>query len=125
MGGDKKNILCINGGSSSIKFSVYSEGLTERLRGKIDRIGLDGASLSFLDSVDGKEGKVSMKESGMAAAANFLLDWLGGRKIDFSAIGHRVVHGATRRQPAIINDDLLAELDLISGYDPDHLPGEI
>jgi len=43
----------------------------------------------------------------------------------FSAIGHRVVHGGVQRQPAVIDDELLAGLDRISGYDPDHLPGEI
>ena len=127
----KKNILCINGGSSSIKFAVYEaggEGLAVGLKGKIDRIGLDGASLTFEDSLTGEEGRVGMKEmAGMKEEANFLMDWLEGRAgaSGFSGIGHRVVHGAARRQPALIDDELLAELDRISGYDPDHLPGEI
>jgi acetate kinase len=138
----KKNILCINGGSSSIKFSVFGAGgeeLTVGLKGKIDRIGLDGASLTFEDSLTGEKGRVAVKGSGvketgmkdeaggMNEAANFLMDWLEGRAgaSDFSAIGHRVVHGAARRQSALIDDELLAELDRISGYDPDHLPGEI
>jgi acetate kinase len=126
----KKNILCINGGSSSIKFSVYAvdgEDLCAALNGKIERIGLAGASLSFKDILSGEEGRIPLKESGMKEAANFLMEWLEGRvgNSGFSAIGHRVVHGGTRRQPAVIDDKLLAELDRISGYDPDHLPGEI
>ncbi|HLX65794.1 MAG TPA: acetate/propionate family kinase, partial [Puia sp.] len=129
----KKNILCINGGSSSIKFAVYEAGggeLTVGLKGQIDRIGLDGASLTFGDSLTGEEGRVAMKEAGamgMKETANFLMDWLEGRAgaSGFSGIGHRVVHGAARRQPALVDDELLAELDRISGYDPDHLPGEI
>jgi acetate kinase len=157
MGRDKKNILCVNGGSSSIKFSVYEtdgEGLRATLKGKIDRIGLPGASLTFTDNDAGEEGQVAVRGSemngagmkgssemsgaemkglsemnggGMKDAANFLLDWLQGRvgASGFSVIGHRVVHGATHRQPALIDDGLLAELERISGYDPDHLPGEI
>jgi acetate kinase len=142
MGQGKKNILCVNGGSSSIRFSVYAmdgedrmdgEGVTgggdlrSMLKGKIDRIGLDGASLTFSDHSTKEEGHVPVVRSGMEAAANFLMDWLEGRvgRSVFSAIGHRVVHGAAHRQPAIIDDKLLAELERISGYDPDHLPGEI
>src|ERR1700685_2786499 len=126
----KKNILCINGGSSSIKFSVYGSGgedLIIVLNGKIERIGLAGASLSFKDILSGEEGRVPLKEPGMKEAANFLMEWLESRvgNSGFSAIGHRVVHGGTRRQPAVIDDKLLAELDRISGYDPDHLPAEI
>src|SRR5579863_6333528 len=100
----KKNILCINGGSSSIKFAVYEAGggeLTVGLKGQIDRIGLDGASLTFGDSLTGEEGRVAMKEAGamgMKETANFLMDWLEGRAgaSGFSGIGHRVVHGAAR-----------------------------
>jgi acetate kinase len=130
MGRDKKNILCVNGGSSSIKFSVFgTDGgdPEERLKGKIDRIGLAGASLTFKDISTKEEGQIPVSKSGMKEAANFLLDWLEGRAgaSGFSAIGHRVVHGAGHRQPAIIDEELLAELQRISGYDPDHLPGEI
>lgn len=104
-----------------------SEGLKSVLKGKIDRIGLDGATLTFSDNSTKEEGQVPVAGSGMQGAANFLMDWLEGRagRSDFSAIGHRVVHGAAHRQPAIIDDELLAELERISGYDPDHLPGEI
>jgi acetate kinase len=130
MGRDKKNILCVNGGSSSIKFSVFgTDGgdPEERLKGKIDRIGLAGASLTFKDISTKEEGQIPVSKSGMKEVANFLLDWLEGRAgaSGFSAIGHRVVHGAGHRQPAIIDEELLAELQRISGYDPDHLPGEI
>ena len=130
----KKNILCVNGGSSSIKFSVFGVGevygaggedLSVVLKGKIDRIGLAGASLTFKDELTGEEGRVALKGSEMKETANFLMDWLRDKKIGFSGIGHRVVHGGQRRQPVLIDDELLAELERISGYDPDHLPGEI
>ena len=48
-------VLAINGGSSSIKFALYEVGdaLEQRLRGKVDRIGLSGTNLMFHDP-DGK-----------------------------------------------------------------------
>jgi acetate kinase len=133
MGGGGKNILSVNGGSSSIKFSVYEmdEGcLCLRLKGKIDRIGLEGAELTYTDSSNKKEEKAAVDSGGAGAvkgAADFLLKWLEDRfgPGAFSAIGHRVVHGARRREPALVDEELLEELRRISGYDPDHLPGEI
>ena len=130
MGSEKKKILCVNGGSSSIKFAVFEadgDDLVPSLRGQITRIGLGATKLTFREPGGNKEGDVAVKGSGMEDAANFLLDWLGERMSGqvFSAIGHRVVHGGRRREPAVIDDELLAELGRISGYDPDHLPGEI
>ncbi len=131
MGSDKKNILCVNGGSSSIKFAIFEgedgDDLKASLRGKIDRIGLSGAKLTFQEPGDKKEGEVPVQGSGMNEAANFLLDWLEKRDrgLQLAAIGHRVVHGGQRRQPTEIDEELLADLGRISGYDPDHLPAEI
>ena len=130
MGRATKNILCVNGGSSSIKFALFAQDneleLKVLLKGKIDRIGLEGAMLTFKDAVTGESGETPVSGTGMKAAADFLFNWLEGRGgADFSVIGHRVVHGGSRRQPAVIDETLLAELERISGYDPDHLPGEI
>ena len=48
---ENKNILAVNGGSSSIKFSLYDTGRgqlpVKRLSGKIDRIGLEGSKLTY------------------------------------------------------------------------------
>ncbi|HTR29776.1 MAG TPA: acetate/propionate family kinase [Puia sp.] len=130
MGRISKNILCVNGGSSSIKFALFAQDnaveLNVLLKGKIDRIGLEGAVLTFNDMVSGEEGRAPVDGTGMNAAADVLLNWLKGRGgADFSVVGHRIVHGGSRRQPAVIDETLLAELGRISGYDPDHLPGEV
>ncbi len=124
-----KNILAINGGSSSIKFSLYevNGSLSPRLSGKVEKIGLPGAELTFKDSRSLKEEQVKVQADGMKEAADFLLDWLQKYEgaAPLLAIGHRIVHGLGHRQPVIIDEALLAELEKISGYDPDHLPGEI
>ena len=43
------SVLAINGGSSGIKFAVYDAGTLPKpsLSGKLDRIGWDGATLSW------------------------------------------------------------------------------
>jgi len=128
MNKENKNILAVNGGSSSIKFSLYSDGNppVQWLSGKITRIGLPGTELTFTDSRNNKKDKMPVNASGVAEAAAFLADWLQQQIGEPpAAVGHRVVHGLQHRQAAVVDDALLAELQRISSYDPDHLPGEI
>ena len=124
---ENKNILALNGGSSSIKFSLYAMGQepVKWLSGKIDRIGLPGSKLTYNDSRS-KDGELPVDAKTPREAAGFLLDWLekqGARPL--AGVGHRVVHGLQHRQAAFIDDQLVEELKKIRGYDPDHLPGEI
>jgi acetate kinase len=137
MGPANKNILAVNGGSSSIKFALYEgealagEGggarLSKKLSGKIDRIGSKAAKLTFIHILKNERGTLPMDVAGPEEAAAFLIDWLGKQKESrsLSAIGHRVVHGLGHRQAVFIDDALLEELQGIRSYDPDHLPGEI
>ncbi len=124
----KQHLLTINGGSSSIKFSLYRTGASFQLKltGKIERIGLSGTTLTFSDSKNDQQ-QLSIDAGDYGSAISFLVDWLE-KQIDFarlSAIGHRVVHGMQHTHPEMITSDLLDELRGISTYDPDHLPGEI
>lgn len=134
---ENKNILAINGGSSSIKFSLYRAGgpqahpggfpLEKLLSGKIERIGQDDPKLTYTDGRSKKKGQLPAKAPDLAAAGVFLLDWLEKQADVFplAAVGHRVVHGGSRTGPCAVDEDLLNDLQQISGYDPDHLPGEI
>src|SRR6202023_2673096 len=49
--GDPTCVLAVNAGSSSIRFALYdvTTPLLRRLRGKIERIGLPGATLTIDD----------------------------------------------------------------------------
>lgn len=121
-------ILAVNGGSSSIKFALYRTGaaLERRLHGKVDRIGLTGTTLSFVD-LEGRRGSLTVPSSDHRSAVSFLLDWLE-EQVGFSlidAVGHRVVHGMEYGEHRLVSETLLAELRRISPYDPDHLPFEI
>ena len=145
MSPENKNILAVNGGSSSIKFALYEGGrgsagkgermsageegtiLTKKLSGKIDRIGLKDQSLTFINTLSSEKGSLPVDAAGPEEAAAFLIDWLGRQKdaAPLAAIGHRVVHGMQHRQAALIDEALLDELQGITSYDPDHLPAEI
>ena len=97
------SILTINGGSSSIKFALYQtvEPIKRCLYGKIDRIGLVGANLTFVDLIQNQPGSSTIKALDHQSAANVLVDWLDER-IGFTsikAIGHRVVYGTKSTEP--------------------------
>jgi acetate kinase len=122
-------ILIINGGSSSIRFALYrTDGPLKRLlQGKVDRIGLPGANLTFNDPIRNLQDSRSIEASDHRSAAAILIDWLED-KIGFAsvkAVGHRVVHGMKYTEPQRVTQELMDELHRISQYDPDHLPAGI
>jgi acetate kinase len=132
-----KPILAVNGGSSSIKFSLFRGGeapghsgdgdLKKGLSGKIERIGQGDAELTWTDARSGKQSKQPVSASDLSSAGDLLLNWLQQQEGVFplAAIGHRVVHGGPRTEACLVDEAVLQELQAISGYDPDHLPGEI
>ena len=114
----KSRILTINGRSSSIRFSLYQAGerLDSILSGKIDRIGPDGATLTFSDSVRNEKDSCRLEASDEASTVKFLIKWLEEQAgfAEINAIGHRVVHGMQHTVPELVTDELLAELHRIS-----------
>ena len=125
----RDNILVINGGSSSIKFAIYTTGKIPELifNGNIERIGSGGSNLSFRDSTKNRKNRIALNCPDIRSAVKFLIEWLD-KKIDFSllgGIGHRVVFGLTHTNPEIITRELVNEFHRISPYDTDHLPAEI
>ncbi|HEY4337408.1 MAG TPA: acetate/propionate family kinase [Puia sp.] len=124
-----KNILAVNGGSSSIKFSLYTceDPPVKWLSGKITRIGLSGTELTFTNSRNNVTGKLPVQAAGLTEAAVFLVDWLEGQEgvLPLAGVGHRVVHGLQHRQASAVDDALMDDLRKIGSIDPDHLPGEI
>jgi acetate kinase len=129
MPSSQPGVLTINGGSSSIKFALYQAGaaLQRRLYGKMDRVGLGGTILTFEQSTTNPPTHGSVAVPDRVSAASILIDWLE-KQVGFDAIGavgHRVVHGMHRTEPAPVTTELLDELHRITPFDPDHLPREI
>ena len=122
-------ILTINGGSSSIKFALYSavKPLICGLHGTVERIGLSGTNLTFNAPTKKKSESHKLAAADHKSAANSLIDWLETQDgfASVKAVGHRVVHGMKHTEPEIVSQELLDELHRIAPYDPDHLPREI
>jgi len=144
MSGTEKNILTINGGSSSIKFALFStsgarplpSSLRMKLKGQIARIGMADTVFS-VESADQVENKTEnftrpVIAPNHAAAIGRLMDWLEEKihekenKNSIIAVGHRVVHGGPHfYQPQRLTSALLKALRKLSPLDPEHLPTEI
>ena len=125
----KNTILTINGGSSSIKFTMYEleEVLIQILSGSIENINSQNTTFSFTNTIT-EESKIAPVEiNDFKEAANYLLDWLELQDgfAAIKAIGHRIVHGMQHTSAEKISVELLKELQQLCLYDPEHLPGEI
>ena len=98
-------ILTLNAGSSSLKYALFEVS------------GAGDLVLVSKDTLDGRDAERPL--------ASGLLDWAeaergGGRLI---AVGHRIVHGGTRfAGPALVSDDVLAEIDRLAPLAPLHQP---
>ncbi len=121
-------ILTVNGGSSSIKFSIFDarETLNRTWSGKIDRIGLGATTFEFHHSLK-SQGRQAIDVVDFRSATDFLVQWLDDRVglSSIDAAGHRVVHGMHHTAPELVTEDLLDDLREIGPCDPQHLPGEI
>ncbi|MEP6471699.1 MAG: acetate/propionate family kinase [Acidobacteriota bacterium] len=101
-----RTILALNGGSSSLKFAVFSvgeggepEALT---RGAVERVSDPGAAVPRV------------------------FETLTARGMELDAAGHRIVHGGPNHlEPARIDDALIASLREATPFAPLHLPGEL
>ena len=124
------HVLIINSGSSSIKFVLYQTGgpLKRRLYGKVDRIGLPDAKLSFTDVVANQSDEHRIDAPNHVACVPLLVGLLEKKTgtSAVSAIGHRVVHGGPHyRDPVRVDGTMLEELRRISSFAPNHLPATI
>lgn len=125
---DHRYALTLNGGSSSLKFSVFDlGGRTRQLGGKIDRLGRPGTTFEA-EGLDLPHRSEPLAATNHVAALDALFNWLEGEigPATLGAIGHRIVHGGPKyRAHAKIDDALLEELQSVAAYAPEHLPAEI
>jgi acetate kinase len=124
------NILTINSGSSSIKFSLYGMAPEETLMLSGNIAGIGTATGRFhVAAPDGTvRTEAERKFPDHVEALDAIMAWLGGsaegRTLD--AVGHRLVHGgSTYIKPHRINTELLSALETLIPFAPDHLPHEI
>jgi acetate kinase len=127
-------ILVVNAGSSSIKFSLYATDgrstLSPASRGQIDGIGTQprlrvrNAQGAALTDEKYSAGEVADVTAAMTCVGGWLRTHLDGTWP--VAVGHRVVHGGPdHAAPALVDDDLLADLDRLVSLAPLHQPHNI
>ena len=128
-----KNILTINGGSSSIKFALFpcaapNLAMVMKLKGQIERIGMPDTAL-VAQSVDkGENFTRPVDAPDHITAVAVLIDWIEESEMadGLIAVGHRIVHGGPEyHEPQLLTPALLAELRRFILLDPAHLPQEI
>ena len=119
------NILVINAGSSSVKFSVFvtdSHSLELVLSARAIRLFHQDALLEIYD--DGKRliltqalADISIHTANHTVAIEFFLGWLSQQaSLNIRAVGHRIVHGGPKySKPVLITEEVY--LDLLS-YQP-------
>lgn len=129
------NVLVLNCGSSSVKYQLISSERRGALaRGGVERVGMNGATLTNI-RFDGDEIKIVGEIIDHGAAIEYILAVLLsknhgviGDKSDIHAIGHRVVHGGeTFTTSVLITPDVIKKIrenfELAPLHNPHNLRG--
>jgi acetate kinase len=125
-----RTVLCINVGSSSCKFALYSmSGGAESLiaDGAADRIGSSGGKILIHDA----NGRILAESDRVLGrpqvAVDALFDEFERLKLPrFDAVGHRIVHGGPHHvAPELVTPALLDDLKNLVPFAPLHMPGGI
>ena len=126
----KHTILCINSGSSSIKFALYYVQETEELiaEGAVERIGLTGGWLWLKDNQGKRLVDIHSDYSDHKEAVKAMFDTaIDGQHLPPpDGVGHRLVHGGPKHMaPEMVTPELMLTLRSLIPLAPLHLPGEI
>ncbi len=121
------SLLAINGGSSSIKFSLFAiPSLQFLIKGELEGIGSGTLRFHYQIGSD-KRNNLDLNLTTHSEATHYLIDWLE-KNTDINTIagiGHRIVQGMSHIHPELISPQLLVDLKSLSPFDPEHLPMEI
>jgi acetate kinase len=122
-------ILCLNSGSSSLKFALYEIGDGKEIllaQGAVESNDTEVARL-WINSAQRKIEKTGGEMSSVSAAMHAASVELERLELPrFDAVGHRLVHGGQHHAvPERITDTLLNELRSLIPFAPLHLPDEI
>lgn len=122
------NVLVINTGSSSLKFSLIDLTTeSEILKGLAECLGQDDAVLSYTYKDDEKK-KLSLDGACHDGALAKLVDLLENLSLKdgIQVVGHRVVHGGPKfGTPVEISDEVLDEIESCVALAPLHNPANL
>jgi acetate kinase len=126
---DAHVVLCLNSGSSSLKFATFrmAEGETKLAEGAIEGIGTDNGRFWIRRDSDrpvyDRVAPFADHEAAVIATMNAIEE---NHLPSPDAVGHRMVHGGPRHQePERVDAALIDSLRRLVGFAPIHLPSEI
>ena len=123
------NVLSLNAGSSSLKYSVRQMPDEVVLcHGEARRIGAPTAQPpEFVHHANGKTTTTTLDSYEYAPALAAILEVLQSDKSTRpDVVSHRIVHGGTRfKEPEIVDDQIVIELEAIQHLAPIHNPPAI
>ena len=129
-GEDFMKILCVNAGSSSLKFQLYEMPEEKVLiNGYIEKIGLKDSFYSI--KINGEKIKKEKLISNHTEAVGVLIDELYENKViesldEIKAIGHRVLHGGEKYANSVIIDEgVIQDIKDLTKLGPLHHPGNL
>ena len=123
-------ILCVNAGSSSLKFQAYEmpEGKV-LINGYVEKIGEEDCFWTI--KINGEKIEKSKPLKNHTEAAEVLINELLENKVvesldEIKGIGHRVLHGGEKySESVIITDEVIKDIEDLTKLGPLHHPGNL
>jgi acetate kinase len=126
---ETQTVMCINAGSSSLKFHLYEMGESTDLlaRGAVEGIGQGDGRLWFVDWEGTPITDQILPEIRLEQAIDQMIAMFSAKNIpSIEAIGHRMVHGGPNHfEPELVTDKLLDDLRAHVAWAPLHLPASL
>lgn len=123
-------ILCVNAGSSSLKFQLYEmPAEISIIGGYVEKIGAEDSFYTI--KFEGKKTETKRVIKNHVEAVKIMLDELvnyGAVKDleEIHGVGHRVVHGGEKyAKSVVINDEVMKDIKEFTKFAPLHHPGNI
>ncbi len=123
-------ILCVNAGSSSLKFQVYEMPEEKVLiNGYIEKIGEEDCFWTI--KINGEKIKKEKFLRNHTEAAEILIEELLENKVvesldEIKGVGHRVLHGGEKYSDSvIITDEVIKDVENLTKLGPLHHPGNL
>ena len=123
-------ILCVNAGSSSLKYQLYEMPEEKVLiSGYIEKIGLEDSF--WTTKVNGEKIKGAKYLKNHSEAVKVMLDELIDNKVvesldEIKGVGHRVLHGGEKYSDSVlITDEVIQDIKDLTKLGPLHHPGNL
>lgn len=123
-------VLCVNAGSSSLKFQLYDmPAEISIISGYVEKIGAKDSFYTIKH--EGKKNEVKKLIADHTEAVKIMLEELINYGVvkdlsEIKAVGHRAVHGGEKyTKSVVINDEVLKDMKEFGKFAPLHLPGNI